>query len=109
MSATHILAAHAQVPQGTDIYEVHKFITLVIEVDLETGEIVDSMVPMYCQLTNGFIVKILKGKSLDNADEILKEVEERVHTSTKRALMTAMKEIFNRYILEKDKAVKVGA
>ncbi|MBP2650465.1 MAG: hypothetical protein H6Q74_1290 [Firmicutes bacterium] len=109
MENNHIFAAHAQVPQGTDIYEVHKFITIVMDVDMKTGEITDSSVPMYCQLTSNFILNCIRGKSLETPEVIIKEIEERVHTSTKRALITAMKEICSRYSVEKGKTVKSQA
>ncbi|MBP2645691.1 MAG: hypothetical protein H6Q75_1131 [Firmicutes bacterium] len=103
MENSHIFAAHAQVPQGTDLFEVHKFITVVADVDMNNGEILDAMIPMYCQLTNDFIVKMIIGKSLERPEEIVAAVEERFHTSTKRALITALKDIFSRYGIEKAK------
>jgi hypothetical protein len=100
MSKTHIFAAHAQVPAGTDLYERHKYLSLVVTVNLISGEIVDCCIPMYCALHDGFIREILIGKSLQNDKQlIIEEVDARVHTFSKRALITAIQGVYNHYIM----------
>lgn len=101
MGKTRIFASHALIREGTDLYVIHKYITLVIELIMEDGEIVDCCVPMYCSLHNEFITKIIKGRNISDIDNIMRELDERVHTISKRALLTALKGLYNQYSVEK--------
>lgn len=102
MNSTHIFAAHAQVPSGTDLYERYKYMTVVVEVKIDSGVIVNCCVPVYCKLHNDFVVAILKGKSLDvDKEAIIEEIDERTHTLSKRALITAIQGLYNQYTMTK--------
>ncbi|MBP2650478.1 MAG: hypothetical protein H6Q74_1303 [Firmicutes bacterium] len=103
MGKTRIFASHALIREGTDLYVIHKYITLVLEIALDTGDIMDCCVPMYCRLHNDFITKIIKGRNMDDVDVVMKELDERVHTLSKRALLTAFKGLYNQYSVEKNK------
>jgi hypothetical protein len=100
MKKTHVFAAHAQVPAGTDIYEKHKYLSVVVTVDIDSGEIIDCCIPMYCVMHNDFIREIVIGRSLHTEKElIIEEVDERVHTFSKRALITAIQGLYNHYVM----------
>lgn len=99
---THIFAAHAQLPVGTDLQERFKVLTLVVVVDIDSGKIIDCVVPMYCKLHNDFVANILRGKCLDNdKGSIIEEIDERIHTVSKRALITTIQGLHNNYIMVK--------
>jgi len=98
----HIFSGQAQLPNGSDLYESMKFITIIMEVDIETGTVLNSTVPLYCPLHSKFIENIVNGKSLDtDLDKILKEIERTVHTQTRRALINAIQTLHNRYMVVK--------
>lgn len=98
----HIFAGHAQLPNGTDVYESYKFISVLMIVDIDTGTILDSDISIYNPMHKNFIVEILKGKSLDtDLEKIFKEIERTVHTPTRRALINAIQTLHNRYIIVK--------
>jgi hypothetical protein len=100
MKKTHILSGHAQLPAGTDIYENFKVVTIVVEVDIKSGEIVDGAVPTFCQQNSDFVVAMLRGKFLDRDLElIIAEIENRWQMLSKRALITALQGVHNRYII----------
>lgn len=103
MGETYLFSQQAQFPEESSLYKMHVSLTIIMEVDMESGDIVDCQVPMYCQLNNEFIANILLGKSLDNPDEIVAVLERRVQTLSKRAFITAFKGIIKRYIQEKVK------
>ena len=97
MGETYLFSQQAQFPEESSLYKMHVSLTM------ESGDIVDCQVPMYCQLNNEFIANILLGNSLDNPDEIVAVLERRVQTLSKRAFITAFKGIIKRYIQEKVK------
>ncbi|TWH49213.1 DUF3870 domain-containing protein [Sporomusa sp. KB1] len=99
-----LFAANAQLPEGTDLFEIFKYVSLVLTVDVDSGEILQCSIPVYCQQGNEFISDIMKGKSLEkDVNIIIAEVEERIHMSSKRALITAIQMIQNRYMMTKNK------
>jgi len=106
MGKTYIFAGHAQLPEGTDIYENFKYVTVVAEVDMENGMIVNCSVPIYCQESSDFVTSFLKGRSLEtDVDAIIAEIDERMHTMSKRALINALQAIVNRYNVAKKNVV----
>lgn len=100
----HIFSGHAQLPCGSDLYESSKFISVVMTVDMETGTILQSSVPLYCKIHNDFVTEIINGKSLEkDLNLIIKQIEKTVHTHTRRALVTAIQALAKRYMIEKNK------
>jgi len=105
VKATQLFSGHAQLPTGLDLYENHKYLIILVEVDSENGEIINCMVPIYCKLHNDLIADILIGKSLYNdINRVFKEIEERCHIISKRTLITAMQMLHNRYTMLKKKS-----
>lgn len=97
---THIFSGHAQLPNGSDLYESMKYLSVIMEVDIDTGKILRSTIPLYCPLHSEFVESIMNGKYLDkDLDKIFKEIERTVHTQTRRALITAIQTLHNRYII----------
>ncbi|MBP2646249.1 MAG: hypothetical protein H6Q75_1689 [Firmicutes bacterium] len=101
MENTRIFASHALIREGTDLYVIHKYITLIMEINMDTGEIIDCCVPMYCRLHNDFVTRIIKGKNIIQVEDIMLELDERMHTLSKRSLITAIKGLYNQYTVEK--------
>lgn len=98
MGKTYFFTGHAQLPEGADIYENFKYVTVVTEVDMENGVIVNCSVPVFCQESGDFVTRMLKGKSLETDTEaIIAEIDERMHTKSKRALINAFQALVNRY------------
>ncbi len=98
----HIFSAHAQVPTETDISQRHKFVCIIVRVDIETGIITDCTVPMYTPIQNDFVKEIIVGKSLYSEKElIIREIDELMHTPSKRALLSAIQGVYNNFVLTK--------
>jgi len=100
MGKTYIFCGQAQLPYGTDIYEQFKYITVLFEIDMETEEIVNCYIPVYCAMCNEFMSRLFKGQSLKNGLEpILERIEEYVHLVSKKALINALQALYNRYMM----------
>jgi hypothetical protein len=96
----HIFSAHAQVPTETDISQRHKFVCIIVRVDIESGEITDCHVPMYTNIQNDFVKEVIVGKSLYTEKElIMREIDDLMHTPSKRALLSAIQGVYNNFIL----------
>lgn len=94
----HIFAGHAQLPGGSDVHEEYKFLSIHMVVDIEIGIILDSAISIYNKMHSDFVAEILRDKSLDyDLDKILMQIERTVHTPTRRALITAIQVLHNRY------------
>jgi hypothetical protein len=73
-------------------------------IDIDTGIIEDAEVPPFCELSSNFVADILRGRCIDtDMDEILKTIERTVHTHTRRALITAIQTLYNRYTISKNR------
>ncbi len=100
MAREHMFSAQAQVPSETDISQRHKFVCIIVTVDIDSGDILDCHVPMYCDIQNSFVKKTLIGKSLYTDKElIIKDIDDRMHTPSKRALISALQGVYNHFIL----------
>jgi len=97
---THIFSGHAQLPEGTNLSVNHKLAAIVMEIDMDSGLILDSSVPIYCDLHSSVISEIVCGKNIDkDFSLIVDEINERVHSLSTRALITSLQVIYNRYLL----------
>ncbi len=102
----HIFSSQAQVPSDTDIYQRHKFICIIVRVDIESGIIPDCHVPMYTHIQNDFVKETIIGKSLYSEKElIMKEIDELMHTPSKRALISAIQGVYNNFVMTKKSIV----
>lgn len=106
MKAIHLFSGHGQLPSGTDLYETCRYATIVLTVNIETGQVIDCVIPNFCTMHNDFIADILRGKNLDSdIAAIIAEIEETVHSLSTRALITALQAAYNRYLVCKNQQV----
>lgn len=104
MSKTSIFSAHAHLPTGSDIYENHKYITVIMEVDVTNGDVLACSVPIYCTENSNFVSEIITGRNLErDLESIIEEIEERMHVLSKWALITAIKTLQNKYLAVRQK------
>jgi len=103
----HFFSGHAQLPSGYDLYETTKFVSVIMSIDIETGKILEAHVPIYHKMHDDFFCELVTGKSMEtDLEYILKEIEYRFHTPSKRALITAIQTLHNRYIIVREKYLK---
>jgi hypothetical protein len=102
-----IFAGHSQLPSGTDLYERGKYISVLMVIDVDTGEIIESGVPLYCSMHSDFVSSIVNGRHIESElEQILLDIETKVHTQTRRALITAIQALVNRYSVVKGRTEK---
>ncbi len=94
----HIFSGHAQLPEGTNLAVIHRYATVVMKIDMDNGKILDCNVPIYCDLHNEFILEIIRGRSVaTDLNDIIDEINERIHSLSNKALVSSLQVIHNRY------------
>ncbi|MDR1193635.1 MAG: DUF3870 domain-containing protein [Peptococcaceae bacterium] len=95
---SYLFSGMALLPEKTDLSR-HRYLTIIMEIDLADGMIKNCDVPIYSGIHKEFIANIFVGKSLDSGYEgFAREIDERVHSITKNTLLQAFQSLYNRYI-----------
>ena len=93
-----LVAGFAQLPKGTTLYEVQKTIGCVLIIDKVTDRIEDVSFTFIMDLTNEFIVSLIRGKSVrDGLDPIIQEIEQRFHTAGQRSIIQSLRSAYEHY------------
>lgn len=104
---TVLVTAYSKAPRETAMYENNKLMGVVVEVDLETHEIVDVEVTVMTILAKDFFKKLLIGinlvEELDEATDLLKN---HYFTASTTALIVALKNVRQRYLDTRSKLEK---
>lgn len=96
---THVFQGISKLPTGSGIYKKYKSLTILLEIDMEKGLIINSNFPEYNELNNSVLDAIIRGKSLENnLEEIIEDINERLNVTSKKTLINALREIYNEYI-----------
>ncbi|MDR3333099.1 MAG: DUF3870 domain-containing protein [Synergistaceae bacterium] len=94
----YLFSGMALLPEKTDLSH-HKYLTIIMEIDLSDGMVKNCDIPIYSGMHKDFVSGIFVGKSLDVGYEYFsKEIDERIHSITKNTLMQAFQSLYNRYI-----------
>lgn len=96
---TLFIAAYAHLPQDITAYELYKVLGLFLEVDEETGIIMDVEVSVASNIGRRILSECMKGKSLVNEiDLIKKELYRRYHGEARGAVIAALNAARQRFI-----------
>jgi len=95
---TIFLAAYARLPQDIAAYGLYKSVGVYAEVEVDTGVIIEADVSFYSHVSINMIRAILKGKNIVlDREVILKAFESRYWGGGRKAVITAVKRLFERY------------
>ncbi|OAT79328.1 DUF3870 domain-containing protein [Desulfotomaculum copahuensis] len=94
-----MVSGFAQLPKGTTLYEKYKVVGVVFVVDLNTSQIVDATFTFVADLTNKFLVSLVKGYYLNQGiDPLLAEVRKRCQLPSLGAVIQAIRSCYDRYV-----------
>ncbi|HHV65385.1 MAG TPA: DUF3870 domain-containing protein [Peptococcaceae bacterium] len=97
-----IVSGHAVAPQGTVLYETKKLITVVLEIDWETGIVLDAETTFMTSLSNTFLKEIIVGRKLPEDFDTIKDLIQRdVILDSRKALIKALSVVNSRFQLLK--------
>lgn len=98
LDKTMVFVGYARVPEGTTARELYQLIGLALEVDMESGRVVDASCTLAVPLAEQFVRRLIVGRELGREFEgIVREIEERYHGPTQRAIVTALKAAHERF------------
>lgn len=91
-------SGYAKLPSGITATEMYRVIGVVVVVDMETETIVEADCTLATETGRNFIRNIIAGFSLANGIEpLMRIVDTRYQGSAKKAIITAMKIIYDKY------------
>ena len=86
----------------------NSIIGLVVIVDIDTGEILDADCTLATQLACKYVNKILVGQSFDHgSDQVIRILDQAYQGSAKKAIITAIRIIYDKYRSYKDGSTAV--
>ncbi len=95
---TIFIAAYARLPKDIPAYALYNSVGVYAEVDVDTGVIVDADVSFYSQVSINMVKSILKGANIVyERGRIVEELEMRYWGGARKALITAVKRLFERF------------
>lgn len=96
---TVMVSGFAQLPKGTTLYERYKIVGVVFVIDLDTSQIIDCDFTFVADLTNRFLVSIVRGYYLNQGLEpLLSEIRKRCQLPSQGAVIQAIRSCYDRYV-----------
>jgi hypothetical protein len=105
-----LVTGYSKVPAKTSAADVYSVIGVCMEVDVNTGNILEADCTLVTDLSRKFVVGLLKGQILTNISDLEERFRNGYQGSAKKALVTAMKICHDRYLkaLQNRKALEEG-
>ncbi len=103
-----LVTGYSKIPGGISASDVYSVIGVSMEVDVDTGEIVKADCSLVTGLAREFVRRILEGEKLTDINYLEHKFKTDYHGSTRKALITAVKICYDRYLkaLENRKALE---
>jgi len=77
---------------------MYKVIGVILVIRVETGEIVEADCTLATKVAREYVSRVLLGQSLKNGpDNALRNVDKRYQGSAKKAIMTSLRIIYDKY------------
>ncbi|QGP90996.1 hypothetical protein MGLY_03190 [Neomoorella glycerini] len=93
-----LFSGKAQVPKLTTAYETVKVVTVVLEIDWDSEQIINADFSLYSSVSVEFLRNIVKGYNLKGGlDSLLAEVKSRFHAFSQGAVIQALQIAYERY------------
>jgi hypothetical protein len=93
-----LFSGYAKLPVGITASEMYKVIGMILVIRIETGEIVEADCTLATNVAREYVSGVLLGQSLQNGpDAVLRIVDKRYQGSAKKAIMTSLRIIYDKY------------
>ncbi len=98
-----LFSGYAKLPAGITASEMYKVIGLVVIIEVDTGEIMEADCTLATYVARKCVSEVLIGQSLENGpDQALRLLDQVYHGSAKKAIITALRIIYDKYRSYKD-------
>jgi len=96
--STSIFVGHAKPPANTVSGKMYAILSVVCEVEMETGVIVAAEFTVATELAKDYLNRLLSGRNLNSdEDAIVAELERCYFSGTQKALIQAFRDMTKRY------------
>ena len=103
---TIFITGYAKLPTAITAEKLYQVIAIGLEVNPETGEIVDADCTLATELGRNFFKRAATGHNLETgAEALLGEFERRYHGSARKAIITALKLVHEKWLSYKEKTI----
>lgn len=92
-----LFSGYAKLPTGITASEVYKVIGVVLIIDEDTGTILEADCTLATEVARMHVSEILTGKLITNPDNLVRVVDKTYQGSAKKAIITAIRIIFDKY------------
>lgn len=93
-----LVTGYSKAPQGTSMYEMYRHAGIVIEVELETHNILDVEFTMVADLTKDFFKKLVVGYCLeDGLEELINRIKKYYFAPSQQSIIVALQAANQRY------------
>ena len=96
--STSIFVGHAKPPSNTVSGQMYTILSVVCEVDTQTGVIVAAEFTVASDLARDYLNRLLSGRNLNtDEDAIVADLEKRYFSGTQKALIQCVRDMAKRY------------
>lgn len=97
-----LFSGYAKLPTGITASEIYKVIGVVLSIDEDTGNIIEADCTLATAVARNHVSSILVGNSIINPEHLVKIVDKTYQGSAKKAIITAIRIIYDKYRSYKD-------
>lgn len=95
---TVLVTGYAKAPQGTSMYERHKYVGIVLEIHRETDVILDAEFTFVTELAKDYVRRLAVGYDLKKGIEpLLDHVKNHYFAPSQQSVLVALKVAYQRY------------
>ena len=93
-----LFSGYAKLPTRITVGEMYRTIGVILIIDVKNGQIVDADCTLATDLASRHIARALTGHNINEGPEILGKIVDRIYQGgAKRAIITAIKLIYDKY------------
>jgi hypothetical protein len=93
-----LLSGYAKLPANITSSKLYDTLVIVVTVDLDNGVILESDCSLSTNLSRKFVSELINGYDLSGGiDKLIRRFEKRWYGSTRKAINTALKTIYEKY------------
>ncbi|NCC81223.1 MAG: DUF3870 domain-containing protein [Clostridia bacterium] len=103
---TIFVTGYAKLPTAITAEKLYQVIAIGLEVDPKTGEIIDGDCTLATELGRSFFKRAVIGHNIETGSEkLIKEFEVRYQGSARKAIITALKLVHEKWVSTKEKTI----
>ncbi|WP_320046960.1 DUF3870 domain-containing protein [uncultured Ilyobacter sp.] len=98
MGKSVLVTGYSKVPAKTSAADIYSVMGICMEIDVETGNILEADCTLVTDLSKEFVIELLKGEKITDISPLEEKFRRGYQGSAKKALVTAMKICHDRYL-----------